>query len=237
MGTMRRLLAEGVVIVASIVLAFALDAWWDDVAEGRQLRQQLGSVQAEVRGNRDLVLFQVDLMERMIAAGGALVEAMDSGASQGGAVSVPDTLAWLPLANPTLDASLGAIDALIGSGQLALIRDPALRTQLAGLRDKIADAVEEQQQALAVYYDHVYPRLIDAGYRTSRGVSQSISAYWADRVPGRQARSFGAVEFPADPALAETLGERLLLYSISLDEMRGLLTVLDDLEAAVAAVR
>ena len=82
--TMRPLLLEGVVIVASIVLAFALDAGWDDMAEDRQLRQQLGSVQAEIRGNRDLVLFQVDLMERMIFAGEALVEAMDSGASVGG---------------------------------------------------------------------------------------------------------------------------------------------------------
>jgi len=64
------------VIVVSIILAFALDAWWEDLAEGRQLRQQLGRVQAEVRGNRDLVLFRVDLMERMIGAGEALVEAI-----------------------------------------------------------------------------------------------------------------------------------------------------------------
>lgn len=235
--TLRPLLLEGVVIVVSIVLAFALDAWWDDVAERRQLRQQLGSVQAEVRGNRDLVLFQVDLMERMIDAGEALVEAMDSGASRGGAVSVPDTLAWLPLANPTLDASLGAIDALVGSGQLALIRDPALRSRLAGLRDRISDSVEEQEQALTVYYDHLYPRLIESGYRTSPVVRQSIFDYWADRVPGRPAQSFGMVEFPSDPALAETVGERLLLYGISVDEMRVLLTVLDDLEAAVTAIR
>ena len=234
--TVRPLLAEGVVIVVSIVLAFALDAWWDDLAERRQLRQQLGSVQAEVRGNRDLVLFQVDLMERMIAAGEALGVAMDSAAHSGGTVTVPDTLVWLPLNTPTLDASLGAIDALVASGQLALIPDPALRSRLAGLRDRIEDAVEEQEQALAVYYDHSYPRLIDAGYRTAP-LLQSILDFWADRVPGRPARSFGMVDFPADPVLAETLRERALLYTISVDEMRVLLTVLDDLEAGVAAIR
>ena len=47
----RPLLVEIVVIVVSIVLAFGLDAWWDGIAEGRQLREQLGSVEAEVRGN------------------------------------------------------------------------------------------------------------------------------------------------------------------------------------------
>lgn len=234
--SVRPLLVEGVVIVVSIVLAFALDAWWNDVAEGRQLRQQLGSVQAEVRGNRDLVSFQIDLMERMIGAGDALVRVIDSADPGGAVVAVPDTLAWLPLATPTLDASLGAIDALVGSGQLALIRDPALRSQLAGLRDRIEDAVEEQEQALAVYYDHSYPRLIESGYRTSPIVTESLFDYWADRVPGRPAQSFGMVEFPADPALAETLSERMLLYGISVDEMRVLLTVLDDLEAAVAAI-
>ena len=234
--TVRPLLVEGVVIVVSIVLAFALDAWWDDLAEGRQLRQQLGSVQAEVQGNRDLVRFQVDLMERMIDAGEALGVAMDSAAHSGGTVTVPDTLVWLSLNTPTLDASLGAIDALVASGQLALIPDPAHRSRLAGLRDRIEDAVEEQEQALAVYYDHSYPRLIDAGYRTAP-VLQSILDFWADRVPGRPARSFGMVGFPAEPVLAETLRERSLLYAISVDEMRVLLTVLDDLEAGVAAIR
>jgi hypothetical protein len=233
---MRPLLVEGVVIVVSIVFAFALDAWWDDLAEGRQLRQQLGSVQAEVRGNRDLVLFQVDLMERMIDAGEALGGAMDSANHPSGTVTVPDTLVWLALNTPTLDASLGAIDALVASGQLALIHDPALRSRLAGLRDRIEDAVEEQVQALAVYHDHSYPRLIDGGYRTAPTL-QSVIDFWADRVPGRPARSFGTVDFPADPVLAETLRERTLLYTISVDEMRVLLTVLDDLEAGVAAIR
>jgi hypothetical protein len=149
---------------------------------------------------------------------------------------VPDTLVWLALNTPTLDASLGAIDALVASGQLALIRDPALRSRLAGLRDRIEDAVEEQMQALAVYHDHSYPRLIDGGYRTAPTL-QSVLDFWADRVPGRPARSFGMVNFPADAVLAETLRERALLYTISVDEMRVLLTVLDDLEAGVAAIR
>jgi len=233
----RPLLVEGVVIVVSIVLAFGLDAWWDALAEGRQLREQLGSVEAEVGGNRDLVLFQIDYMERMIGAGAALVAAIDSAASVGGVVTVPDTLAWIPLANPTLDASLGAIDALVASGQLALVRDPEIRTLLAGLRDRIEDAVEEQEQALTVYYDHFFPRLVEAGYRTPAVVDESLFDYWAERTAGRPTRSFGMVEFPADPSLAETMGERLRLYAISVDEMRELLAVLDDLEEAVTAVR
>ena len=99
------------------------------------------------------------------------------------------------------------------------------------------DAVEEQEQALTVYYDLFYPRLVETGYRTPAVVSESVLDYWAARTAGRPTRSFGMVEFPADPSLAETLGERLRLYAISVGEMRELLAVLDDLEEAVTALR
>jgi len=230
-------LVEGAVILVSIVLAFGLDAWWDSLAEGRQMREQLGSVEAEVRENRDLVLFQVDLMERIVGASKVLVAAMDSAGPSAREIIIPDSIAWLPLNNPTLDASLGAIDALVASGQLAQIGDPEVRTLLAGLRDRFEDAVEEQEQALTVFYDHLFPRLIEEGYRTSTVVEQSIFDFWAERTPGRPVRSFGMVQFPVDPSLPEMLGERLRLYAISVDEMRGLLVVLDDLEQAVVRIR
>jgi hypothetical protein len=233
----RSLFVEGAVILVSIVLAFGLDAWWDSLAEGRQMREQLGSVEAEVRENRELVLFQVDLMERIIGASTALVAALDSAGPSARTITIPDSMAWLPLNTPTLDASLGAIDALVASGQLAQIRDPEVRTRLAGLRDRIEDAVEEQDQAVTVFYDHLYPRLVDQGYRTSSVIEESIFDFWAERIPGRPVRSFGTVECPVDPSLAELLGERRRLYRISVDEMRDLLVVLDDLEQAVVRIR
>lgn len=47
-----RIFAEGVVIVASILLAFGIDAWWQEMQERGAERQQLGVLRAEIRANR-----------------------------------------------------------------------------------------------------------------------------------------------------------------------------------------
>lgn len=78
---LQRHLLEGVTIVASILLAFGVDAWWDEYQEGaaveRQLltlatdmetnRQALGSVQA--RGEASLALAEGEACERLLLRG------------------------------------------------------------------------------------------------------------------------------------------------------------------------
>ena len=58
----NRLLVEGVVIVASILLAFAIDAWWDD-RQGRHAESnQLLSVAAEVELNTERIREKLDVL-------------------------------------------------------------------------------------------------------------------------------------------------------------------------------
>ena len=73
-----RLVREGLVIVISILLAFALDAWWDDAADRRDLRQDLIGVSEEIRVNQGRIDFQVDLMERTVAGGDSLLAAFSA---------------------------------------------------------------------------------------------------------------------------------------------------------------
>jgi len=69
----NRLLIEGVVIVASILMAFAIDAWWDD----RQSRQaeinQLHSIAAELESNAELIRAK---LETLVVADAAAREMM-----------------------------------------------------------------------------------------------------------------------------------------------------------------
>ena len=56
-GQNRRtsLALEGMVIVVSILLAFALDAWWEDAQLEREVYQELESVGRELRRNQELL--------------------------------------------------------------------------------------------------------------------------------------------------------------------------------------
>lgn len=48
-----RVFLEGAVIVGSILLAFALDAWWDERSRRGELRSQLDAVVAEMESTRE----------------------------------------------------------------------------------------------------------------------------------------------------------------------------------------
>ena len=72
-------------------------------------------------------------------------------------VEATDTIALLATVwAPTLDPSLGAVEALISSGRLAQLSNPRLRQGLAGLRDQFQDTREEQLNALSIRDDQLF---------------------------------------------------------------------------------
>lgn len=58
----NRLLVEGVVIVASILLAFAIDAWWDDRQDRQAESNQLLNIAAELESNSERIREKLDLL-------------------------------------------------------------------------------------------------------------------------------------------------------------------------------
>lgn len=58
-----RLLIEGGVIVFSILLAFAIDAWWDDRQERDRELQQLARVNAELRLNQQSFINKLNTLQ------------------------------------------------------------------------------------------------------------------------------------------------------------------------------
>ena len=230
-----RIFVEGVVIVGSILLAFALDAWWDDAASRRALQQELENVAVEIDVNRGRLSFHIDLMERMTSAGSSLLAEMED-VPEGSLFSTSDTVLWLVDNYPTLNPSLGAVDAMISSGRLASIPDPDLRTGLAGLHERIADAVEEQTKALTLYYDHVLP--IVAAQPDWPSTGDANASFWTgDRRPGRSLNTHGPVQIPVRRAWVRFQNERMGQYEISVGEMRALLTELDRLKTAIEGAR
>jgi hypothetical protein len=231
----RNLVLEGAVVVLSILVAFALDAWWDESALRREVLLDLGNVERELSVNRDLVLFQQDLMRRMLVGSESLVEIMVANGDRD-LIDVTDTLAWLQFLTPTFDASLGATDALIASGRMASIEDPELRLELAGIRGLIRDAVEDQVVGRDVYYDLLAPAVYAVS--DSEKTVRVATTYWAEeRVVGRTLTSFGEVPYPNTSFVRNAIRERALIYSIAVTELESVLEAIGRIEDLIAASR
>lgn len=138
----RRLLWEGGVIVVSILLAFAIDALWDERQTRAEEREILAALRSEYETN-------VDLVDRVMAAhrrDRADVEKLVGMTEADILVQSQETVSRLMLAlcNPwSFDPVLGTTDALIGAGKLEVLRDRELREALTTFKNLTADASED----------------------------------------------------------------------------------------------
>jgi len=226
--TFRRVIIEVFTIVASILLAFSIDAWWGDRESHKELELELTNVKSELEENRRRVALEISLLERITSAGKSLIGTMTAN-KDAATITVPDSLAWLTTVwSPTLDASFGAVDALVSSGRLAEVEVPALRSGLAGIRARFEDAQEEEQNARMVQYTLFFPLLIDkvdlhALYRYDDKYFAKVR-YSDNALP-----TDGDVEYPNDLAIRNTMLDRMGWLRTGRDEMSVLVEEIDQL--------
>jgi hypothetical protein len=221
----RRRLSQGATVVASILVAFAVDAFWEESKERRDLNEDLANIALELQENRARALYHLDMAQRVTAALDVLYVAIEE---DGPTPSLADTTVWLAHINPTLDASLGAIDALIASGRMAVVGNPELARRLAGLRGRVGDAVEEQIQAQEIHFTSVLPELDGLDHQATRHISD---AFWSqERIPGRQLEYRGDVVHPGSTTLLTALSLRHTLYTVTIGELRELLNEFELIE-------
>lgn len=143
-----RVITEGVVIVVSILLAFAVDAWWDQQQLHGAEQHALRGLQIDFRANREELRAVISTHEgyrRDLARLATLTDA-ELAAVPGDSV---DIYIRAMQGFRTFDARDGNLDALIASGDLELITDARLRDALVEWRGRIADLSEEAVQVLS----------------------------------------------------------------------------------------
>lgn len=155
-----RVLVEGLVIVGSILLALAVDEWW----EGRELRQSekaiLERLADEFEANAAQLEFKGRKHEEVLASAEALLEV--TGSAERGRLPVDSlsTLVWNALHTPTYDPEDGVLNSLISSGEMDLITNVRLRTALAGWPSLVRDLKEDEDRAWN-YVDQVILPFMD----------------------------------------------------------------------------
>ncbi len=151
----RRLVAEGAAIVVSILLAFAIDAWWEERQERVEEHQILHDLADEFTLIRNVLADHKDTHLVRLAALESLLVRLDAGDT---VVARPDLAGALEdLFSPTTtDISDGTLHALLSSGRLEIISSGELREKLVGWEGAIEEVWDDQQDhAKRVYEVHV----------------------------------------------------------------------------------
>jgi hypothetical protein len=156
-----RVVAEGILIVFSILLAFGIEAWWS----------QRGESQAEVEALQGLRDDFVESLERLASAKSEHVDVRAAsvrllamtGPDANQIVSDPvmDTLVMALIAGPKVLPVTATYDALIASGRIELLTSDALRRELARWATAIADLREEERDAFRQMDERLLPYLWD----------------------------------------------------------------------------
>jgi hypothetical protein len=172
-----RLLAEGGVIIASVLLALAADAWWDGRQERVEEAQTLAGLRNELRANRETVAQGIDIISEARDQLRALASPTTSLAGAAPKVSMRVVLSPIHRNFP-LQLADGFRSSTVSAGKLALIRDPVIRATLVDtgafeetlttLDDRLGNLSEDGAVALARY-----PEALDA-YRSDQPVDERM---------------------------------------------------------------
>jgi hypothetical protein len=127
----KRLSAEGAAIVVSILLAFSIEAWWDDYQDRGEEQGILLGLQSEFAQNLAFIDTQLSYRSAVIDS---ILKIFDASVAR--TSMEPDILDEL-IGDVTwwenIEYSRGAIDGLLQSGGLSLIENEELRRVIASM--------------------------------------------------------------------------------------------------------
>jgi len=157
-----RIVVEGTIIVVSILLAFWIDAWWNERQLQADEREAIAQLVADFRTNEEL-LGDIRAVHEIAldAAYEILARAGLGGQPQSDATTAE--LVYLALRSWTYDPVLGGTLSLIQSGRLGILRNSSLRVALAGWPDIVADLTGDEWGENRTTFERTGPYLIAKG--------------------------------------------------------------------------
>ena len=182
----KRISVEGAAIVASILLAFAIDAWWDNYQADNDTQEILDAVRLEMESN-------VTRLQDSIAHHVAIVDAVRVAQNQGSIDGLVDTAV---IDVETFEPSTGALETLVATGMLGEIDDPALRISLGAFAGLARDLSERESRTVE-FRDAARRRIAAIGEPIwARAESENVQAdtHMLNLLTMRQAEEFAAIE-------------------------------------------
>ncbi len=135
---------EGMVIVASILIAFALDASWANYQDAKLEQRVLGELRAEFRSAETRIVKSIEELDNVISATMELGDTLGPEATPLSLDEAAGLLRRMTSMN-TLEVPSSVLDSIIATGQLRLIGDNELRAALSEWPALVADVRENHE--------------------------------------------------------------------------------------------
>ena len=198
------------ILVAGILAAFGLEAWWAERQDIKRETEILTALAIEF-SEAEVEILRIGSVHEMYGVRiGRLEDAVRRESATGRAVLLPDTLALWLFPFMTLDIPTGVLESVAASGEIGLIRDLELRASLAAWPTVVADAVEEEEVVRNLVYNQIVPQL--GGL--DRLISGQINAIYESASEGGPTM----VAFPHDPTVLNLIAARVRLERLIVDE-------------------
>ena len=216
-----RMIVEGVVIVSSILLAFSIDALWEERNERQQEQAVLVNLQAEFAEGLQLFdSFIIQMDDRESFAISLLKVARDPG------TRLPDNIATMLtqvfLNQRTLNAPTGALDSYLASGNSELIQNLRLRTLLASWSSLLDENTEEEIGTDKLIDEELRPFLMSRIELGPIYAAHPIRMY--GDFPDQELDTIAVREVLADPDFVNFVTIRLSKDRVTQRELRALQT-------------
>ena len=158
----KRLVLEAMAIVASILLAFAIDAWWEERQDRKMERDDLERLHAEFVWNRDRVNDN-GFATRAAAASAAMSALIVAHLGQDGPLEIQNSQINVVRATPTFDAVTPVLDGLVLSGRLDNIRNPEVLLAISYWQRHLKQVEETEIGARQFLVTQLVPALAKRG--------------------------------------------------------------------------
>ena len=218
------MLAESVLIIASILFAFGIDAWWNERQDRLEEREVLLTLQNEFMRFVETINDRFEIHRDQVAALEQLALSSQVGEWSGTAEAFDVSISHM-MSPTTLDLGSGVVEALVGVGRIEIIVNRELRRKLAAWGGVLDEVLDDEVDNSAMVFDQINPYLAGKGVPVSASFRTWGEQAW--RIPSRSAGANVELvnELLADPEF-QTLVEQRLGYKYHLDE---------ELDAAIEA--
>ena len=179
-----RISVEAAAIVASILLAFSIDAWWDSVQDRAEEREILRLLHAEFQANQKVLArtagihrLNLDAMQEIILASESDIPVHDESL---------DSLFRQAAGTPHYNPATGALAATISSGRIDLVRNIDLRNRLAGWNSVISDLILDEHTRRDFVVHEVRPTFAEFGIAGVYSATNGTEADFGEALKSRK---------------------------------------------------